>query len=254
MEPEFLVQISSKSLGSAVYDGQTLQDLGIKPSMSFTDMKYKIRDLTPICQGIVRTDYIKKQINQATTVAIIFQGITRQLRNRVTVDYQPVGFLIGYDIEDGFYLDVICSAPGTGRYLLTAFIQYYRSRSAGAITLSALPTVLTYYPRFGFTFRKSCMEAPLQIPPEIEFGVANRVANKAVPGTIEQAYDDPVFEQLLEYLQYYDYNVKKDGCSPNDIKRIKQNDCGEDGYTMKLCPNMIGGKRKRTTKSKKSRT
>lgn len=203
--------------------------------------KDEIKYLPSRCNGNVRTAYIMGEATRmATTIGFVYDDVKTLTRRARTVEVRghPTGFVLAFDDKDGLYIDVICNAanaPGGGAALLKCMIEYVKHKRLGAITLSSLPTVLTYYPKFGFRFRSSCSGPEVQVPPALEAEVAQLVAAKKVPKTIEEAYDDPVFFKLLKFLQEKDLNVNKDGCSKFNARNLARNDCGKDGYTMKLC-------------------
>lgn len=77
---------------------------------------------------------------------------------------KPISFILGHtnyqDDNNKYskeaYLDVICACSGSGRYLLQYFIDFAKTNRYKAVSLKAIPTVLTYYPKFGFQHRHSC--------------------------------------------------------------------------------------------------
>jgi hypothetical protein len=127
------------------------------------------------------------------------------------------------------YISVICGAPGTGGILLDKFLAFADSENED-VSLSAVPSVLGYYPkpRFGFEFRKSCnLHSP-------KISAAN-VVGKKPEADLEK---DKTFGEFLTLLQDRGFNVTKRGkCKDKtlSLKDIVDNFCDEDGYTMFRC-------------------
>lgn len=211
------------------------------------DLKDAVKSMAPtVCRDVVRPGYVYGAVDTAQYIAVAYSVEVTMVRRRPYEVVKPVGFTLAYNVEDGLYIDVICSSAGSGAKLLNAMINFYSAVVPnGAITLSSMPTVLAFYPRFGFQFRKSCSEATLAIPQPIVEGLRQYAAARKFPLTRQEAYDDPVYGALMEFLQENDYNVKKTNCSKYMANKYKDYDCGEDGYTMKRCPSMAGGRSKR---------
>ena len=63
------------------------------------------------------------------------------------------------------------------------------------------------------------------------------------PRDNNEAYDDPVWADALEYLTAFDLNVEKQGPCKNASKaQIKAHNCGVNGYEMFRCtyPTSMG--------------
>jgi len=186
-----------------------------------------------ICLNIVRKPYVLSKLNAATTVGVLYvqTGTTRTTRSARIIT-EPRGFVLCYDDEEGLFIDVICSTKGYGSFMMDVLLAYYADRNPDhAVTLHSLPSVLTYYPQFGFAFRQSCMEPSIDVPDYLLQPISER---RFVPKGLAEAYGDEDFLQLMQFLQMNDLNVKKQGCGPNDS--VTGNDCAEDGYVMKVCP------------------
>lgn len=179
-----------------------------------------------------------------TTVAVLYS----LKESRRGDSWTPQGFVMAMPDSEGIYLDVICATPGYGRPLLEAFMHFVHAiNPRAAITLSALPTVLTYYPAFGFNFRKNCSDGPIEFPPKIAQRLGDRRKAKTLPKNISEAYMDPDVSDALLFLQENQLNVYKAGpCGSPKISKssIRKHDCGLDGYTMKKCPIKGGGKKR----------
>lgn len=60
------------------------------------------------------------------------------------------GFLLA-DFREDVYIKVVCAnKPGVGKALILKTMEIGRHRGFQGVSLHALPSVLTYYPRFGF--------------------------------------------------------------------------------------------------------
>ena len=53
------------------------------------------------------------------------------------------------------YIDVVCGKRGSGKILIEKVISIADSKKLD-VGLSALPTVITYYLRYGFQYRETC--------------------------------------------------------------------------------------------------
>jgi hypothetical protein len=125
---------------------------------------------TGVCQGGVSSDFISDQIridqNDTFMVLVDFDKPKQELVK---------GFIIArkYRQNDNtfsYYIDIICSEPGYGSFLIKWFINFLFERKAGqnitdvrdpsfnvsSLSLSALSTVLYYYPIFGYMHVHAC--------------------------------------------------------------------------------------------------
>ena len=164
-------------------------------------------------------------------------------RRYVSVLGKPVSFILGHnndkdDLDNATkeaYIDIICACPGSGRYLLDYFIKFAESNSYNAISLSAIPTVLTYYPRFGFSHRHTCNKDEKEIlPPDV---LSDKKYRDEKYKDIDNIYDDDGYYEYLKKLRDNEFGTYKGDCSDLDISKQKLKDakCGTNGYMMRKC-------------------
>lgn len=235
-----MAQPNTKVVVAGVHGGMAYYwtAAGFTSQASYVDasaLKDEVRYLHKTCKNAVRSGYVTDRTRPAPTVVVVYSVKESTRRGRTIEDLTPHGFLLAFDDEEGQYIDIICADHGLGRTLLLSFIQYVQDKDLGSVTLSSLPTVLTYYPKFGFEFRKSCRDPAIKVPERLQQDINELVAAKALPRTRDEAYDNPVYAKLLQFLQTRDLNVKKEGCTKYNARSFKSNDCGLDGYTMKKC-------------------
>lgn len=205
-----------------------------------------------LCQDQVRESYVKKQLEMNSVFMFLFYELTEEVRRRQKTTRVPAAFMMGRAHEDNkkeFYIDVICSGARkepyfirhTGAMLLQAAIQYAKENGYEQVSLSALPHVLTYYPRLGFAHRPSCDQpSDVQIPERLH----EKARNKTLPKTMRDAYDDDDLLDYMSELQFKKYgNYYKADCDTAGKtkvvikKNLKDNRCGDDGFKMRLCFN-----------------
>jgi hypothetical protein len=200
--------------------------------------------------------YAEHAVGDNTLVLVMFQGKptmknTRSMRSKPSVqvpteDVTPLGFILARQDEGrGWYIDVICSTRNTAD-LLKYFVQYCEGMP---ISLSAIPTVLAYYPKYDFKFRTSCDEPELVKLPE-----SLKKRTKPFPKRTEDAYNDEDFVNLMLQLVEHGLAVKKDSnCDKRKltVEELKAGGCGEEGFTMMLCPNNMEGGKARTRQTRK---
>lgn len=194
------------------------------------------------CKDIVRKSYVNSQLNENQLYLILFDTSDNSIENNV-IRGKPVGFILGHnkyrDDNNNYlkeaYIDVICAIPGTGRYLLQYFIDFANMNKYKAVSLKAIPNVLTYYPKFGFKHRHSCKKNEKGIVPPKELN--------------DEKYRDPKYKDINNIYDddtYFKYQIKlrKNGfgdfdgdCSKKKMTKEEfgDNDCGADGYMMRKC-------------------
>jgi hypothetical protein len=215
------------------------------------------------CQDNVSDDYVKDAISYNNVIVVMFQTVTEMvntydLRSKPTKRVPkevviPIGFLLANPDEHGFFIDVICSLRNTGE-LLKYFIQYCEDQP---ISLHALANVLSYYPKFGFEFRKSCDDPVLvRLPESIQ---TRNIRAKPFPKKESEAYNDDDFGDLMLTLVENGFAVKE-GCVGKMTRNVlKEGACGDEGFTMMRCPPTVGGttrrrqRRRRTGKTMRKR-
>ena len=175
------------------------------------------------------------------------------------------------DSGDGsisFYVDLICAKkrfdagvlpPDDSRYagktLMQVATAYAISEGYEDISLSAVPELLLFYPKWGFEFRPSCHESALEIPEQLRRRpfVDTRLEDeetKVHPIYVED--NKPFLDFMLALreagLEHEHPPVPKKGDSTADgIKKdaackmaltteeLKEWGCEEDGYKMRKC-------------------
>jgi hypothetical protein len=221
---------------------------------------------TYACQSNVSDDYIKTAFGKAQLVCILYNEHTaveerhkRSGTETVSVRYiKPLGFILAYpqyseDPKREMYIDIICSSA-QGSMFLQHFTSYVQATGYKSIGLSSLPSVLAYYPKFGYEFRKDC-ESPVLVAPSDEIKQYLAAKNPA-PKTSYDAYTVPAYLKFMVDLHNQGLSVKTDkecGKLPMDGETLKTYDCGVDGYTMKRCniQPLSGGRRIRNQTCRK---
>lgn len=250
-ELHVLVYIQNESGGRAKEIYTTPINNIHEKTPNFSD-KAKIKSLivsinAAACQGNVAEDYIKSTAvnNQILMILHRKEIVSRTIRGVVKTSETiiPIGFISSQYADDngriGYYIDVICS-KSNGTQLLDYFVNFAIDRGATFVGLSSLPSVLSYYPKHGFEFRKTCDGEPLATLPETinEYIRRTKTGEVKMPKTSNNVYEiDPYMNFMIE-LHEKDLSVKKDGeCSPKMLTKnmIKTADCGQSGYSMKKC-------------------
>jgi hypothetical protein len=173
------------------------------------------------------------------------------LRNVTAENIDTKGFVGAHEKKKGehVYLDIICSKKN-GRLLLEYFLSHFKDFKT--IELSALANVLAYYPKFGFEFKKGCGKKGVGIDAKKyaeleEYVKMQKQNNKPLPEDNFEAYEDSEFLKFQGELVNKGLAVKlsddRSVCGkqlPNEsnrsfMKRLKDQDCAEDGYTMVKC-------------------
>jgi hypothetical protein len=218
------------------------------------------------CRGDLTPSYVQNSIEYSTDIFILFYPlpITRNTRQgaQTIVKLYPVGFLTGYknivDIGKGFYIDIVCVLPRektgiftqhAGNALIDLVEKIMYGIGINEIHLSALPTVLTFYPRLGYRHRQSCNTEPeLE---NYEKGLQEKIISKNLPPTNELAIqDEDILDRMVE-LSLKEYGAsKRPDCSPikkivNGVKIMKSKEeilndlvnkeCWVDGHRMTKC-------------------
>lgn len=180
------------------------------------------------------------------TIVLVMYGMESQdlvvlgkLRSQptTTITHQvrvPVGFILARPDNEGVYIDVICAAAN-GSELLKYFIQYTSLMGFSAITLTSLPNVLAFYPKYGFEFRTSCKTPPLiSLPDEIK---SRDKKVKPFPKTWEEAIDDEDYATFMVRLQRRGLasNQAEHKDTEVNIGDLIDKEIGFHGFKMKLC-------------------
>ena len=240
---------------------------------------------TAACQDAVGDTYVREAISKNTITIVMFERTTEVSRDSNLPVEKPKGFILARLDEGeeennnnnnnnnnnsdnhnskntdsneeptGVYIDIICSAA-FGSYLLKFFIEMIEDMdNIDYIKLSSLPSVLAYYPKFKFKFRKSCNSPVLADVPDV---IIKRKKNvKPFPITSNAAEADEDFSSFMLKLHQKGLSVDKEPPCDKliiDKKTMIDNDCDGQGYTMIRCKSDLkGGKRKTYRKNKKSK-
>lgn len=205
------------------------------------------------CTDSVRTSYVNKQFSENQLYMILFDTsdqtgntiLERDSTNAVisSIKGKPISFILGHtnyrDDNNKYskeaYLDVICACPGSGRYLLQYFIDFAETNRYKAVSLKAIPTVLTYYPKFGFEHRHSCKKSEkVIIPPKELYDEKYRHEKYK---EIDNIYDDDDYYKYQMLLRKNGFGDFSDGCTKTKMtkEQFGDNDCGGEGYMMRKC-------------------
>lgn len=245
----------------STYKQQILPALGPKTDLiAKTKATFKQQYISPIrsmaCAGNVDESYISSRFTASNIlIAMGPEKETEGMKGRKIIDIDPIGFVMGKHLARDLYIDIICSTL-YGNNLLKYVTDLAQTKGCMSVTLNSLPSVLTYYPRYGFKFRKNCG------PPDVEYEgsalqtKAGALGRDGLPRTSNQAYDIPEYVEFMKLLHAADLNKKKDGlCGKGRTithKNIKDAECGTDGYTMTKC--FAGGGRRKTHTRKRRQT
>ena len=220
-------------------------------------MKSAVQSMVPnreasFCGASVDAGYVSKALNankyDYIVVAVAEDGYK--------------GFIVAYDVEDGVYLDVVCSLPGFGGPLIENFMNFVKKEMLGNLSLSSLINVLGLYPKYGFKFRKNCSgpifdfkstypelwaaySAKARQLSEIARERNRREGRNDITETMV-AYDEPIMIDVMKILigEGLMGDNNSDACKnrtlatlPRDAlqKFLKDNDCGVDGFSMVDC-------------------
>lgn len=226
-----------------------------------------------ICQRSVRTGYIQEQVDDNNTFFLMFYYDSSLFAKSPKFNIrkiEPIGFIMAnIDIFDkDLYIDVICAGPRTtkfkehsGAMLIEEAIEVARSSRLRSITLSSLPTVLTYYPRFQFAHRKSCeRNVDASLPEIILRRMRKEPGTEPLPATAEAAYKNKDMLDYMIELHEKGYSKRYDGKCALDHRtgKIARNSflkgqCGDDGFQMKHCLPRDEKERDRDQKRRRTR-
>jgi len=176
-----------------------------------------------------------------------------QDRFAATVTIEPVAFAmcrmqISPQKEKGLYIDIICSSPKRpgpftqhgGAVLLVILTKYARERNSDYVALSALPHVLTYYPKYGFKHTRQCVvdDAVLKVPASITQRVKSGELNLKKGRIVDEEVLD--FMVQLQEAGFGKPSIDCLGISTLATKRSKRDalvgsKCGSNGFYMRAC-------------------
>ena len=194
------------------------------------------------CRNLVNQDYLIGQIGSNQILMILidttaadtisnsnFKIYKNSKKKDNEVRGNPVAFLLGQINPTDYYVDIIC-AQSNGRLLLDCFERYAQSvPGVKSVSLSAIPTVLTYYPKFGYEHRKTC-----NTPADVVLPQTIKSRDKSmIPTTKDQVLADNDFLDYMIELRKHGYGELDGDCANPTRDTIKN--CGDSGYYMKKC-------------------
>lgn len=182
-----------------------------------------------VCRGEVQAKYIEEQLSVNTFFLLVW-------------DQGWKGFLMGYPLRNGQYVDVLCTRPGYGTALMQFFTDYSWKKGAEYIELSSLLKVLPFYRRLGFE-HGSCAKADVVMTDAL----ADHLRNQQYTHVSEYLEDARMQEHVMR-LHRHGYTVKASAeCQDPTISlaAFRKYRCVEDGFRMRKC-------RLHTRKTKKS--
>lgn len=212
----------------------------------------------PTDENAINSRFLNDALAETPVIVLLIEQVEKVSRRGVALQDVLRGFVLANprsaENPRDLYINIICatrpagevSTPVfSGRTLLKFMNEYARVNNFTALSLSALPRVLSYYPKLGFEFRKSCRDPPVPVP--------ERLLAKGVQLVGEDPYSDvntPFRDFMLTLSEAglehdHDYSVEKDrGCKavkdsriPKEAKlsRMKDLGCENDGYYMAKC-------------------
>lgn len=196
-----------------------------------------------LCHSQVKESYIKDQIKENDVYFVMYTKELKGTRRGDAEEMIPVAFMMASYEDSGtnFYIDVICSKERKNKaterhsatYLIRQAVKWARAHKMEQVSLSALPPVLTYYPRFGFAHRKSCKNVPdIEVPEKL------KQRNTPVNPRAKSVYDDYELMDYMVRLQDAGYGTRKtDPCVRRPITKqmMKSGQCADDGFKMRYC-------------------
>jgi hypothetical protein len=176
------------------------------------------------CKGNVQTTYVEEAVldNRYVFLQQDAQG-------------HSVGFVLAEPQGEGLYLDVICSSL-EGSRLLAFFLKFAEDHAF--VELSSLPSVLLYYPKFGFEYKNDCSRKMRPFSKVLREKMAVLAANKVKFGSNDEAYKDPTMAKFMTELTMRRLNTftANNKCAKvKTEKDLNRWDCAKDGFTMVRC-------------------
>jgi hypothetical protein len=175
------------------------------------------------CRNLVDVDYVRRQMSKNTIIMLFY------------VSSKPIGFVLAsiHHEDSEYYIDVICSKRGYGKDLLDFCFNDAGRRNLKSIGLSALPHVLGYYSKFGFTHRRSCDDGGLVLPEKLAIR-----KHTEPPLSPDDVYDDDELADYMVQLTSLGYgDDQSEPCQQRPLtkKNLKDGKCGKNGFYMKKC-------------------
>lgn len=210
-----------------------------------------------LCKGDVDPVYVRGAIQYCTDILVLFYPVA--VRNIFT--FNCVGFLMGYpknyiQNKSVFYIDIICvesskkNPKQSGSYLLDIIEEAMTINGYSEVQLSAIPSVLTYYPRRKYAHRHGC-DRPVIVNQSFQNSFAERKKNETIPQSNDEAIELEDYKNYMIFLTKNGFStgsyVKPDICSPfNSAGHLKTDDeirnmlfgqtnCQSHGFLMRKC-------------------
>ena len=182
------------------------------------------------CRNDVSPQYAHEyMVNDCTDVLVAFRH------------EEPVAFALLEKTLTKTSVGILCASQTRGRgagQLIMSMILEEAQRDATALTLSALPSVVSYYTGKGFSFGKDCADEPVQLDnaqlasTRIRMGDANDASS----------YDYSEVAPLLQELHRKNLAAssdRKDCTSENmTFADLEERECHLRGYYMMKCPGI----------------
>lgn len=257
IQPYDTINKKQKTLGKCYYfpllnkqQWGNILTQGTSIAINKADITFIINSIkSSVCTGLTPA-YITRQFSANKIFMVLYDraqpshstDLTPSLRH-YNIVHKPVGFILGhYKHEDDSslipghsnnlpayeaYIDIICSCPGSGKFLLEQFITFAESNNFNAISLSSLPNVLGYYPKFDFLHRHSCnVVHPIIPPPRF---------SKTYKNSDDTYLDDEYYNYMIE-LKNNKFGRFTNDCEGHLTKeQLATADCGSNGYKMRRC-------------------
>jgi len=201
-----------------------------------------------ICRGAVNEKYIKAQLPKNKIVIVLVEKVPEfRFRTRRSGDTPVIrditrGFVLARAETDDtglsyIYIDIICADNGFGNLGMEAIIVMAKNRGYDGVKLAALASVLGYYPKFGFSHRKSCS-------PTAEKFVISKDISKVNPKLLDDEYAHADLIDYMMMLTLKGFSAKAD-CQANldnfrglhAREKFVADICANDGFYMFRCTN-----------------
>lgn len=190
------------------YEGPSVQDL--KRILKLTDYK-------GLCRDFIQDKFLSDTLR---TCNLILVGNSNT---------EVLGFVLAHETSDNVSIEAICAHAGHGTSFLQFFLEYLDFRVPQKdVGLHSMPHVLSWYTKFGFELRESCASPVVHVP---NYLWPDDAPKRRI--TYEEAYQDPQWRLLMEYLMSKQLNVKKKNCTRPS--QLAKNNCADEGFFMNLC-------------------
>lgn len=120
-----------------------------------------LKDVKKLSSSCLKT-FVSKKTNKEYEVGVREEYVTDVLSCCTDIifvayhDKKPASFILAKLKKNNLYISILCSdVKGYGSIILKEFLKYADDYKIN-VSLSSLVTVLKYYPKFDFEFRKSC--------------------------------------------------------------------------------------------------